>query len=242
MRNELSASNGFTLIELLVAVGLMMLIMGIVAMIFSQGSSTYRDTQERLLIYDSASFALNTLDTDLKGCLPIEEGKQVFSLSEDKSGADTEEAKDKISFVATVPLNGESRTGSVAYRLEPDTDLSLLSQDGKPVNETVRTKRPLYVLRREVYELGTDTLLSKLDLCHYVLSLNIEYYDTASKKFRQISDSSEPKDKFKWPIGDKDPEGEVLHSGLRVTIIVVASGGEHQERVIPKVIWLPLGQ
>ncbi len=234
--------SGFTLLELLVAVGLMMLIMGIVSMIFSQGSKTFQDTQERLLIYDSASFAVNSLDTDLKGCLPIEEGKQVFTLSEDTSGADTEKAKDKISFVATVPLNGKSRTGSVTYRLEPDTDLSLLSQDGKPVNETVRTKRPLYVLRREVYELGTNTLLSQLDLCHYIISFNIEYYDTASKKFRQISDLSEPKDKFKWPIGDKDPEGEVLHSGLRVTLIVVASGGEHQERVIPKVMWLPLGQ
>lgn len=225
--------------ELLVAIGLMLLVMSVISMIFSQSSSTYRDTQERLLIYDAASFALDCLDVDLKGCLPLEEGNQNFIL--ENLGSDDEDAQDKITFTSTVAVSGKMQTGQVMYYLEPDTDPSILTPEGEPLGETSRTKRPLYALRREFTSMsGTDTAIS--DLCHYVLSFNIEYFDSSTNKYRQISDTSGTEDIFLWPIGDNNPQGEAVHKGLRVTLVVVAGGGEHQERVIPKVIWLPLGK
>lgn len=229
--------SGFTLMELMVTISIMVLMFTIVAMIFNQSSQTYRDTSERIAIYSGASVVLDYLETDLNGCLPLETGKQAFSLGEEAGGTDDHDARDWISFKAVVPVRNETRTGEVTYRLIPDTDPSILTPTGEPLGRTVRTKRPLYAIQREVKE--ADGTVTQSDLCHYVLSFNLEYYDTSIMSFRQISQANP---KINWPIGDNNPEGEVLPSGFRITLVVVAGAGAHQERIVTQSIWLPMGQ
>lgn len=228
--------SGFTLMELMVTISIMVLMFTIVAMIFSQSSQTYRGTSELIAIYSGASLVLDYLGTDLNGCLPLETGKQAFSLGEEAAGIDDREARDWISFKAVIPVRNESKTAEVTYRLIPDTDPSILTPTGEPRKETTR-KRPLYAMQREVKE--ADGTVTQSDLCHYVLSFNLEYYDSSIMRFRQISETNP---KINWPIGDNNPEGEVLPSGLRITLVVVAGAGAHQERIVTQSIWLPMGQ
>ena len=223
--------------ELLVAIGLMVMIMGMVAMVFSQSTSVYRESMEVLAIQNSASAACDLLKIDLSGCLPLENGQQEFRMGEDAAGKDDADALDWITFTATVDVNGEIRGGHVTYKLYKDTDPTIMRTGGTGATETIRTKKTLYVLRREVKDMDNKPLDSG-DLCHYLLSFNLEYFDGKAGKFRQISKFNQAD----WPIGDNKPENEVLPSKLRVTMRVVAGARALKERTITREIWLPMGQ
>ncbi|MEK7448250.1 MAG: hypothetical protein AAB019_02080, partial [Planctomycetota bacterium] len=65
---------------------------------------------------------------------------------------------------------------------------------------------------------------------------NVEYFDSATQQFRQINENPN------WPVGDNTPAGETLPSAIRISLRVVAGAAERQERLIRKIIWIPMGQ
>ena len=91
-------------------------------------------------------------------------------------------------------------------------------------------------MRREARDFDGQ-LLDSVALCHYVLSFNIEVYDRNSRSFKQLSETS-----YSYPIGDKTPDSEKLPLGLRVTLRVIANAAERQERIMSRVIWIPMGE
>jgi len=229
--------NGFTLIELMITVGLMAFIMTLVAAIFSQTSNAVIWGSDRLAIYSSARAALNILVTDINSCLPIESEQQKFTMKEDNESEDVSGARDSISFCAIALVKRETISTQLAYYLVEDTDPSILDEQGKAGRSTTtKTKRQLYILRREARD-ADGQLLDSVALCHYVLSFNIEVYDRTSRSFKQLSDVN-----YDYPIGDKTPASEKLPLGLRVNIRVIANAAERQERIISRVIWIPMGE
>ncbi|MBI4713419.1 MAG: hypothetical protein HY762_09010, partial [Planctomycetes bacterium] len=211
--------------------------MVIVATIFTQSSTTYLVGTDRLTIYSTARAAVDLLAMDMNGCLPVENDQQRYEMGEEKVGAHMVDARDWISFRATAPVNNEMKGCEVKYSLVAETDPSIIAEGSEQgVAKTVRTKRQLYVLRRETKDFD-GVVLDKTDLCHYVLSFNIECFDSTDKKFKQLNELT-----FTYPIGDANPTDEKLPRGLRVTLRVVAGAAERQERLITRVIWIPMGQ
>ena len=228
---------GFTLIELMITVGLMAFIMTLVAAIFSQTSSVVTIGSDRLNIYSSARAALDIVVMDINACLPIESERQKFTLNEDKENENVVGARDSISFCAIALVKQETISAQISYYLVEDTDPSILDEQGKAGRSTTtKTKRQLYILRREARDADGQELDS-VALCHYVLSFNIEVYDRNSRSFKQLSETS-----YNYPIGDKTPVNEKLPLGLRVTLRVIANAAERQERIISRVIWIPMGE
>ena len=235
---RIGVKSGFTLIELMIAVGLMAFIMTLVAAIFSQISTTVTTGTDRLNIYSSARAALDIFVTDINGCFPLDSEQQRFTMGEDKQGDDISGARDTISFTATALVKGQPAAARIGYYLVTETDTSILDAqniDGR--STTTKTKRQLYVLKRVALD-SEDKELDSVDLCHYVLSFNIEVYDKASPpSFKQLSALT-----YEYPIGDNHPVIEKLPLGLRITLRVVANAAERQERIFSRVVWIPMGE
>lgn len=140
-----------------------------------------------------------------------------------------------------------------------------LKRDADPWrSKTARTQRPMYTLMRRVTEMGTGqtvpddwTQLVKIDtnndgikdwpvpeeeICHYVISFNVEYLAN-NWKFSQLEPSP-----CKW----SDPLGNAAGSNdtgatpyripmVRVSLIIVDDFGERSERLITHVFELPMG-
>ncbi|MEK7309623.1 MAG: type II secretion system protein [Planctomycetota bacterium] len=237
---RIKGQRGFTLIELMITVGLMAFIMTLVAAIFSQTSTIVTISSDRLTIYSSARAALDILVTDINGCLPIESGRQRFTLEEDKKNEHVAGARDSISFCAVALVKQQTVSAQIAYYLAEDTDPSILNDKGESErSETTKTKRQLYVLRREVRDFEGKEL-DTVALCHYVLSFNIEVYDRSSRSYKQLSGVDAIS--YEYPIGNNQPVNEKLPLGLRITLRVIANAAERQERIIPRVIWIPMGE
>jgi len=266
MEFDLKRKQGFTLIEILVAVGLMALIMVIVATIFRQTSRLYSEGGDRMTIYLNARNTLDQLEVDLLGCLPMDIGLQKFSLAEGRcldenrveGTADSDTVADKMTLRSFTSAGGTFQAVEVQYVMGKETDPTILAETGG-TGKTLKTKRQLYAIYRKPYLLdknGNATSLigdPKLDpkdreasmaLCHYVLAFRLEYFDTTMRQFREISDhlkDQSPKDIFEWPIGDGNPSGEQLHRGIRAILRVVANAAERQERIFPRIVWIPVG-
>jgi hypothetical protein len=86
---------------------------------------------------------------------------------------------------------------------------------------------------------GTLTDLIDEELCHYVISFNLEYY-AQNEMFSQLEPSPFPQSQ---PAGQEPPFSPTLYRcpAVRVTLVVVDDAGERQERTIQKVIWVPEG-
>ena len=81
------------------------------------------------------------------------------------------------------------------------------------------------------------------ELCHYILSFNIEYLAN-TLNYSQL-DSPGPCPNTD-PIGDglgaNDTLGTAIRiPSLRITLVIVEDIGERQERTIQKVMWIPQG-
>lgn len=77
------------------------------------------------------------------------------------------------------------------------------------------------------------------ELCHYVLSFNLEYY-AVNQQFSQLDPSPFPESN---PAGQEPVGTSSLYRvpAIRVTMVVVDDVGERQERTIQKTIWIPQG-
>lgn len=188
------------------------------------------------------------------------------------SGGHTSNAADRISFRAVVPVGDQLRTAEITYEIIPgsyyvDTDGTLKQGDtdhaqtvngrglytlirrvrvADPANPTVFTKMPVDRFGDTI----TDT-----ELCHYVTSFNIEYYDS-EHRFSQLDPSPFQSPTIVAPGGERDALGNgagkndtsVLNGGtpfrvpfIRVTIVIMDDRGERQQRAIQKTIWVPTG-
>lgn len=188
-----------------------------------------------------------------------------------------EGAADLIQFVATTDVGDTVQTGLVTYELIPSnyaisiTGASTAGDQSR--KETVRTRRGMYTLVRRVRvpdpsvpilpgvpprydQMPKDRLgnvVADQELCHYVISFNLEYFDN-TMKFSQLEPSpftrkigvaNDPLGNKQGP-NDTNPPPPAIPTALRVpyiraTLVVVEDVGERQERTLQKVMWVPMG-
>ncbi len=179
------------------------------------------------------------------------------------SGGHDRYSADIISFRSTTTVGDTIQTCQVTYYLMPG---SKALDPGSPIpvagddthKETARTQRPLFTLVRQVrtadpktpsifdqiptvMDKGSGSLTQVLDqeLCHYVLSFNIEYF-AENRTFSQLQPSPCTRtDPLGDSKGDNDTKTPLRIPCLRVTLVIVEDIAERQERVIQKVMWLP---
>lgn len=86
---------------------------------------------------------------------------------------------------------------------------------------------------------GTMSDVIDTELCHYVLSFNLEYY-AANQQFSQLDPSPFPETN---PAGQEPQNATTAYRvpAIRVTLVIVDDAGERQERTIQKTIWVPQG-
>lgn len=179
------------------------------------------------------------------------------------SGGHDRNSGDIISFRSTTTVGDTIQTCQVTYFLMPGSK-SIDPGSPTPVagddshKETVRTQRPLFTLVRQtrtadpktptifdqiptVMDKGSGSLTQALDneLCHYVVSFNIEYF-ADNRTFSQLQPSPAVRtDPLGDGKGDNDTKTPYRIPCLRVTLVIVEDIAERQERVIQKVMWLP---
>lgn len=175
----------FTLIELLVAIGLMIILMGAVAIIFFQSTDLFKTGEARMLIANNARTALDTLARDLAGCLPYDSQAQAFTMwnvpgttagganGESIQGSGSFGARDALQFWATTSFRGTVSGVHITYYVARSVDPEIMNTQGMAAG--VRTGRNLMVLRRIARRRVNNAWeMDEADLCEYVLSFNIE--------------------------------------------------------------------
>lgn len=183
------------------------------------------------------------------------------------SGGHENKAGDMMSFRATTTVGDSLQTVQVTYMLIPGNQvmgpIGTAPSAGDSTHEmTARTGRGLFTLVRQVRgpnlqdprvydqpvkvrEKGSATEVEVQDqeLCHYILSFNIEYL-SRTLNYSQL-DSPGPCDSDN-PIGDglkanDEPGTAIRMQSLRITLVIVEDIAERQERTIQKVMWIPQG-
>jgi type II secretory pathway component PulJ len=239
--------SGFTLVELMVAVTLMIILVGAIAMVFTRAAEIATISDARHKIYNNARVAMDLMWKDLQALLPVDGGNQQFSIR-NGGGDHISTANDQISFHSTVfDSDGNLRVAKVTYRLEKDPDSER--------QNTLRTGRPLYILRRVLQATDGTSLkniagatITPADVCMYVISLNFEYRIETGTNAGTFTNNVAAVFKADGsdPIGDSPPKSGDLNdpnmriSAVRVTMRIVEDNAERQERVISRVIWLPM--
>jgi len=187
-------------------------------------------------------------------------------------------AADLIEFIATTTVGDTMQTCKVTYELMPGN--FAIGPDGKTPEtgdsshkQTVRSQRGLYTLVRRIRvpdptavivpgvppkydQMAKDRMANTIadqELCHYVISFNLEYFD-ASQKFSQLEPSPFTRKLGGQadPLGngqganDTNPPPPANASAIRVpyvraTLVIVEDAGERQERTIQKAMWVPMG-
>ncbi len=262
-------TRGFTLIELLVAVGLATILITTVVLIFYGSTDIFKTSEARMTVFGNARAALDIFARDLQSCLPLESGQQSFLITNAGGPGFTaaglpaagDMALDTIRFRAIVPVNSTApatplpattlRTVEVFYQLVADNDPELLTSTGAAT--TQRTARNIYNMQKQVFDFAAagspEMTLERAALCHYVLSLNLEYFGNVGGQVRPFPPTAGPC----WggpggtpaPVGAGTPlSNPNLHPrlplGVRLTLRVVEGAGERQERMITRTVWIPL--
>lgn len=190
-RHRRNPRAAFTLIELLVAIGLMIILMGAVALIFFQSTDLFKTSEARMQIANNARTALDMLARDLAGSLPTDSKAQCFTMwntpgsnggvptgnGQVISGANSFGAADALQFWATTSFRGTVSGVHITYYVDSSSDPEIMNNQGTATG--VRTGRRLMVLRRiarrrngNVWNTPNET--DEADLCEYVLSFNVE--------------------------------------------------------------------
>jgi hypothetical protein len=180
----------------------------------------------------------------------------------------TERAADRMSFRSTTTVGDTIQTAEVMYYLMPSNHVIEHGDGGlfpaKIVKgdpghkQTAETQRGLYTLIRRVrvavsedptkftqYARVKDRVTGQTievpdqELCHYVISFNIEYL-SSNRAYSQLDPSPCPRND---PLGDNMGANDLLTPytipALRITLVVTEDFAERQERTIQQVIWLP---
>jgi prepilin-type N-terminal cleavage/methylation domain-containing protein len=195
------------------------------------------------------------------------------------------DAADRICFRAMTTVADTMQAVQVIYELIPgdralappaNSPLPIASPGGTVAGDsshrqTVRMNPPrgLYTLIRRVRAANptnpaiydqvpkdsTGQLVPDMELCHYVLAFNLEYYSN-TRTFSQLQPSfftSKPAPASDDPLGNgqgpndqgvvpPDPaSGPFRVSAVRVTLRITEDTGERQERVISRVLRIPVG-
>jgi len=179
----------------------------------------------------------------------------------------TERAGDHMSFRTTTSAGNSMQTCQITYELIPgdrtiDQSGAIVAGDSSH-QRTARTRRGLFTLIRRIRVANptTPNIFSEFatvkdpvsgsivkvedqELCHYVISFNLEYYAN-NQTFSQLDPSPFPSGD---PLGDADRNGGKNDTttpyrvpAIRVTLVVVEDVGERQERTICKTMWIPQG-
>lgn len=280
-RHSSSRVSGFTLVELLVAIGLMMILVTVMAQIFAGAQGVTSTSLARTDLFGNARQSFEIMARDLSGILPKQGGNQRFWLSNQNSNPGNGHgernfdgtsqspgrgARDRVAANTVTCERGMPPRGLVVkYCLSEDLDPTLGEQG---VYQTTRTHRVIHTLRRMIWELRNPPLPSELnndldrlndpparpiiaDLCHYVLSMNIEVLydpnsaDQTAPRYYQLTDNTPYRagsnlTTLPYPLGDGNPSTEpTLPPAIRITLRIVESAKEIQERVVSRVIWIP---
>lgn len=295
-------TSGFTLIELLVVIILMILIIGVVANVFTTSKEIVSQNEARNTVYVNGGYAMDRMMNDLFGCLAYDSGSQRFVMQNmivngpgdagknyytvvaggapeqagghylQGSAATYKAAADVLSFRAVTTAADVPGMYQITYYLKGDAE-------GGARLKTQRSDRPIYTLMRRItVAQGAETVASNWtgfpqvdinpdpvatnmqpiqeeELCHYVLSFNVEYLAAPNAggqggmNFSQIEPSPCP-----WgdPLGNgagindlgggppANP-GPYRVPAIRVTMVVVDDNGERSERMISHVFEIPMG-
>lgn len=182
------------------------------------------------------------------------------------SGNHDKQAGDTICFRATTTVADTLQTVQVTYFLIPANkvlDAGGVDVAGDSTHEkTARTERGLFTLIRQVRgpnkadpriyservkirEKGSTTEVDVPDqeLCHYVLSFNIEYLaNTLTYSQLDVPGPCPSDDPIGNGVGANDTPGTAIRmQSVRVTLVIVEDVAERQERTIQKVMWIPQG-
>jgi len=124
------ARRGFTLVELLICIILMMILLSAVTMVFVNTTEMVTVTEARTAVYTNARYALDTMEVDLKGCLPFNSGQQRFILDNGNAngpgsdpmynsgtGQHVGNAADRLIFRTTSTVGDTLQTVEVEYAL-----------------------------------------------------------------------------------------------------------------------------
>ncbi len=124
------ARRGFTLVELLICIILMMILLSAVTMVFVNTTEMVTTTEARTAVYTNARYALDTMEVDLKGCLPFNSGQQRFILDNGNAagpgnapsynagtGQHIGNAADRLIFRTTSTVGDTLQTVEVEYAL-----------------------------------------------------------------------------------------------------------------------------
>jgi prepilin-type N-terminal cleavage/methylation domain-containing protein len=185
------------------------------------------------------------------------------------SGGHTDKAGDRMSFRATTAVGDTMQTCQVTYELIPgnmaiDPSGSVVAGDDSHRNivrpDATGSYRGLYTLVRRVRtaDPATPTIFDKIpqvrdratgslvsvpdtELCHYVVSFNLEYF-ASNYTFSQLEPShftsSDPLGDGKGPNDTTTP---FRVPSIRATLVIVEDVGARQERMVQKAIWVPQG-
>lgn len=285
--------SGFTLIELLISLALMMILLMAIVLVFTRTTEVVAIQEARTTVYTNARYALDTIENDLLGALPLDwaplpipgtEGKPISEPSQifwmengyisapgqeptmNIRGGHSDKAGDSFSFRSTTTVADTLQSVQVTYRLIPSNKVLDASGSGRTLEgdssrkETARSQRGMFTLVRQlrgpdpenpriwrmpvlVKERGTNnqTVVPDQELCHYVISFNLEYL-ASNMTFSQLEPSPCPSSD---PLGDRqganDAETTALRiPAVRVTLVVVEDTHERQERTIQKVMQIPI--
>jgi prepilin-type N-terminal cleavage/methylation domain-containing protein len=96
---------------------------------------------------------------------------------------------------------------------------------------------------------ATMTLVEDADLCHWIVSFNVEVYhydatkppSPTNPKYYELSESGNPYVKAVMPLGDLPGSEPVVPRKMRISLRVIEGAAERQERLIQREVWVPLG-
>lgn len=96
---------------------------------------------------------------------------------------------------------------------------------------------------------ATMTLIEDADLCHWIVSFNLEVYHynaaaalgPTNPKFYELTEAGSPYTPAVMPLGDLPGSEPVLPRKIRITLRVIEGAAERQERMMQREVWVPLG-
>ncbi|MBI3097464.1 MAG: type II secretion system protein [Planctomycetes bacterium] len=276
--------KAFTLIELIVAIGLMIILVGAVAMIFYRCVEVFKVAEARTIIYTNARAACDKIAQDLAGTLPITPNAlttaqlQHFRMGSGPPPSDALVGRDSswmpnyapatdslpltlgsdwMVFNTVTSFDGVVQVVRVSYFLTLDPD---------PAKRTAaRTTRPIYVLWRMVRKTTTGGGLTARtspievpalmttgsppvpvpglpsDMCHYVAQFRLDWSPPAGASPAAPQSGYHAVETQSFESDAQSQATRYLPTSIRIRMRLIEDSQERQERLITRVIWLPMG-